>query len=101
MKLITAIIKPFKLDDVRAALSEIGNFDILVRADDGLEALPLPHDHVIVPYDSATKLLIIDLEESDQPLVMRWSEIRRICGLVQGPRMQVAGPEVFEGNSAI
>jgi len=24
MKLITAIIKPFKLDDVRAALSEIG-----------------------------------------------------------------------------
>ena len=24
MKLVTAIIKPFKLDDVRAALSEIG-----------------------------------------------------------------------------
>ncbi len=26
MKLVTAIIKPFKLDDVRAALSDIGVF---------------------------------------------------------------------------
>ena len=28
MKLVTAIIKPFKLDDVRAALSDIGVFEV-------------------------------------------------------------------------
>jgi nitrogen regulatory protein PII len=30
MKLITAIIKPFKLDDVREALSEVGVYGITV-----------------------------------------------------------------------
>jgi nitrogen regulatory protein PII len=35
MKLITAIIKPFKLDDVRAALSEIGVSGMTVTEDKG------------------------------------------------------------------
>ena len=35
MKLVTAIIKPFKLDDVRAALSQIGVQGITVTADKG------------------------------------------------------------------
>ncbi len=39
MKLVTAIIKPFKLDDVRAALSEIGISD----RGEGLRAPARPH----------------------------------------------------------
>ena len=35
MKLVTAIIKPFKLDDVRESLSEIGVQGITVTEDKG------------------------------------------------------------------
>ena len=38
MKLITAIIKPFKLDDVREALSEIGVQGITVTEVKGYHA---------------------------------------------------------------
>ena len=39
MKLVTAIIKPFKLDDVRQALSEVGIAGITVAVGVGIPAI--------------------------------------------------------------
>jgi nitrogen regulatory protein PII len=43
MKLVTAIIKPFKLDDVRAALSEIGISGMTVTEVKGFGRPARPH----------------------------------------------------------
>mgnify|MGYP003406784156 CR=1 FL=1 len=46
MKLVTAIIKPFKLDDVRAAPSEIGISGMTVTEVRGASSEELAHGHV-------------------------------------------------------
>ena len=43
MKLVTAIIKPFKLDDVREALSEISVQGMTVTEVKGLRSPKRPH----------------------------------------------------------
>ena len=43
MKLVTAIIKPFKMDDVRSALSEIGVQGITVAEVKGFGRQRSPH----------------------------------------------------------
>ena len=43
MKLLTAIIKPFKMDDVRAALSDIGVQGITVHRGEGLRPSAWAH----------------------------------------------------------
>jgi nitrogen regulatory protein PII len=49
MKLVTAIIKPFKLDDVRESLSEIGVQGITVTEVKGLAARRATRSCIGVP----------------------------------------------------
>jgi len=56
MKLVTAIIKPFKLDDVRAALSEIGISGMTVTEVKGF-GLPKTRIEVAVREDIVEQVL--------------------------------------------
>ena len=54
MKLITAVIKPFKLDEVREALSQIGVQGITVTEVKGFgrqkgHTEPVPYTHLTLP----------------------------------------------------
>ena len=57
MKLITAIIKPFKLDDVREAVAEIGHTELYRGAEYVVDFLPKAKIELAVDDDVAERVV--------------------------------------------
>ena len=77
MKLITAIIKPFKLDDVREALSEIGVKGLTVTEVKETNALP---DTTLLDKDS-----VVTLSNAENSSVLVCSAICTHLGCIPVP----------------
>ena len=107
MKLVTAIIKPFKLDDVRSALSEIGVQGVESLQESGEEFLLLDcreqneYDHVRI---EGSKLLPMNETPTRLSELEPHREGRIVVhchqGMSRSPAVAAAISEALEGDAA-